>query len=158
MTGLSLLFRPRPGTLAALAAEHVIETMRPLPCEPVAGAPPFVAGVAIIRGRPTPVVDVGALLGAPREALSERWITVAVGERVVGLAVSDVVGVRRLTGDVAPGAMPPLLTDAARGAVSALGVLDGELLLVLERASLVPDDVLALTAPASGDAEAHDAR
>lgn len=150
---LALLFRPRPGALAALAAEHVIETMRPLPCDPVAGAPPFVVGVAVIRGRPTPVVDVGALVGAPHDAPAARWITVAVGDRVVGLAVADVVGVRRLNGDAAAGAMPPLLSDAARGAVSALGVLDGELLLVLQGATLVPDDVLELAAPASRDGE-----
>src|SRR5205809_310773 len=47
----------------ALPLMHVIETMRPLPIEPMACALSFVRGISIIRGAPTPVVDLGALLG-----------------------------------------------------------------------------------------------
>lgn len=49
--------------IGALALRDVRETMRPLPVEPLMGAPPFVLGLATIRGFPTPVVDVGRLLG-----------------------------------------------------------------------------------------------
>ena len=41
----------------AIPLDHVAETMRPLPIEPVAGTPGFVRGVSVIRGAPTPVVD-----------------------------------------------------------------------------------------------------
>jgi chemotaxis signal transduction protein len=40
----------------------VAETLRPLPIEPVAGTPSFVRGMSVIRGKPTPVVDLKALL------------------------------------------------------------------------------------------------
>ncbi len=46
----------------AFPLHHVAETMRPLPIEPVAGTPSFVRGVSVIRGMPTPVVDLKALL------------------------------------------------------------------------------------------------
>jgi purine-binding chemotaxis protein CheW len=53
------------GRLCAVPLTHVIEIMRPLPVEPISDVPLFVQGVSIIRGIPTPVVDLGALLGAP---------------------------------------------------------------------------------------------
>jgi len=157
-SGLALLFRPQPATLAALPVEHVLETMRPLPCEPVAGAPSFVAGAAVIRGYPTPIVDVGTLLGAPGHTQAARWISINVAARAVALAVAEVIGVRRLADVCAEGAMPPLLTSAAHGAVSSLSVLDGELLVVLEAARLVSDEVWtalgeARSKPESGGAE-----
>ena len=41
---------------------HVAEIMRPLPIEPIAGMPHFVRGIALIRGAPTPVVNLMAIL------------------------------------------------------------------------------------------------
>ena len=46
----------------AFPLHHVAETMRPLPIKRVAGTPSFVCGVSVIRGTPTPVVDLKALL------------------------------------------------------------------------------------------------
>jgi purine-binding chemotaxis protein CheW len=46
----------------AFPLHHVAETMRPLPIKHVAGTPGFVCGVSVIRGTPTPVVDLKALL------------------------------------------------------------------------------------------------
>ena len=46
----------------AFPLHHVAETMRPLPIKRVAGTPGFVCGVSVIRGTPTPVVDLKALL------------------------------------------------------------------------------------------------
>ena len=155
-SGLALLFRPQPAMLAALPVEHVLETMRPLPCEPVAGVPAFVAGAAVIRGRPTPIVNVGSLLGAAGDMRATRWVTIKVAARAVGLAVAEVIGVRRLAGVLAEGATPPLLTSAAHGAVSALSVLDGELLVILQAARLISDDVwTALVERGNGGAEAE---
>ena len=56
-TNLCLVFRVLTFH-CALPLEHVSETMRPLPVEPIAGVISPVAGVAIIRGGPVPVVDV----------------------------------------------------------------------------------------------------
>ena len=138
---LALVFRAGSGTLAALPARHIVETMRPLVCEPLTGAPDLVIGATVLRGRPAPVVDAAVLLGAPASTPARRWIGLDVGGRAVALAVSDVIGLRRLPEASAGPALPPLLATASRAAVGALSVLDGELLVVLTAARLVPDDV-----------------
>ena len=54
----------RSGAYAlALPIGDVIETMRPLPIQPVLGVPSYVAGVSLIRGAAVPVVDIARLLG-----------------------------------------------------------------------------------------------
>ena len=60
--GQSLVFRA-DAHLAAIGLEHVTEVLRPLPVEPLAGVPPYVRGICVLRGRPVPVVDIGLLLG-----------------------------------------------------------------------------------------------
>jgi purine-binding chemotaxis protein CheW len=148
MRGGSLLFRAR-GHLCALPLAHVVETMRPLPVEPMAGAPPYVRGLAIIRGAPVPVVDVARLLGeeaagtevGARVPPSARFVTLKIGERAIALAVDGVVGVRTLAVD-ALHELPALLRDAEVDAVSSIGTLDSELLLVLRSARLVPQNLL----------------
>src|SRR5215467_14541310 len=56
------------GLACAFLIEHVVETMRPMPIEPVGGsdddALAAVDGLAMIRGLPVPVVDARKLLGA----------------------------------------------------------------------------------------------
>jgi purine-binding chemotaxis protein CheW len=122
--------------------EHVIETMRPLPVEPLAGMPGFVLGVALIRGRPTPVVDTCRLLGSTSERSPQRYVTLGVepGGRSTAFALDNVLAVR----DVDPrslSALPGLFGDAPGEVVRALGALDAELFLVLEHARLLPDAV-----------------
>jgi purine-binding chemotaxis protein CheW len=126
----------------ALPLDRVIETMRPLPIEAVAGTPGFVLGVAIIRGAPTPVIDLAAMLGATAVPAPQRFVTIESAGRCVALAVAAVVGVRDL-GEARPTVCPPLLAGAAGGAVESLGQLDGVLLAVLQRAHLVPLEALA---------------
>jgi len=113
--------------------------MRPLPVEPLAGVPSFVLGLVVVRGIPTPVVDVAALVcGAASHPT--RFLTVKAGTRRVVLAVDAVLGVV----DIPPGSvdvLPPLFENAGLAAIEAVGVLDAELLLVLRHTRLVPDDV-----------------
>jgi purine-binding chemotaxis protein CheW len=137
-TGLSLVCRVQ-ARLCALPLEHVVETMRPLAVEPLANAPSFVLGLAVVRGEPLAVVDAARVMGM-QDAPIGRFVTVAVGVRRIALAVGDVVGMRRLP----PGslrALPPLLHEAAGDVVDAVGLLDAELLLMLRSARLLPDDV-----------------
>jgi purine-binding chemotaxis protein CheW len=124
--------------LAALPLEHVVETMRPLPVAPLAEAPAFVMGVAIVRGEPTPVVDAGALLGVADEPCPTRFVTMRTGGRQVALAVEGVLDVRDLDRD-ALHELPPLLGCANTEAVTALGALDAGLLVVLRAALAVSD-------------------
>jgi purine-binding chemotaxis protein CheW len=134
-----LLCRVR-SALAAVGLEHVVETMRPLPVEPLAGAPSFVTGLSIVRGAPTPVVDAGALLGFAAGAQPTRFVTLRAGARIVALAVDEVLDVRELAPE-SLGALPPLLGDASSDVVSAIGTLDTELLVVLRATRAVPESV-----------------
>lgn len=125
--------------VCALPLEHVAEIMRPLPVEPLANMPGFVEGLALIRGRPIPVVDAGRLLGAPTdERAITRYVAIKLGERSVALAVDAVVGVRNVE-ERALLELPALLRETDSELVSALGRLDADLLLVLEHTRLLPD-------------------
>jgi purine-binding chemotaxis protein CheW len=146
---MSLLFRSER-RLCALPLDPVRETMRPLPTEPVAGVPPFVLGVALVRGEVTPVVHVGRLLDPASRTPPGRFVHLELGPaRTVCLAVDEVLGVRDL-GPVAAGAatgaersghdLPPLLGEAGPH-LAALATLDSELLWLLSAARVVPDSI-----------------
>jgi purine-binding chemotaxis protein CheW len=140
-----LLFRAG-AHLCAIPIAEVVEIMRPLPLERLASQPDFLLGLAVIRGASVPVVDAGALLGgeaAPHPP--RRFLRLRIGARSVALAVDAVVGVRSLTAKVL-GVLPPLLGEAGRDLIAALGAADGEFLLVLQTARLAAD---------IGDASAH---
>jgi purine-binding chemotaxis protein CheW len=124
-----------------LPLSSVSETMRPLPVAPLAGAPAFVRGVSIVRGEPVPVVDLAALLGGAPEAAVERFVSVQAGGRRAVLAVAAVLGVARL--DPAEARTLPLVRDACGGALESLRSLDGDLLVVLGAARLVPEEAAA---------------
>ena len=117
---------------------NVRETMRPLALEPVRGTPPFVLGLAIIRGAPVPVLDLGALLGHATESADvRRFVTLEIDGRCVALAVAAVEGVDALDFDDFAG-LPPLFTHAGGDTIEALALADAGLLLVLSAARLVP--------------------
>lgn len=138
--GMSLFCRVQ-ARLCALPLECVLETMRPLPLEPLPGASPFVSGLAVIRGGPVPVVDAARLFGA-RDSNPGRWVTLAVGGRWVALAVDAVLGVAALPGESLQ-ALPPLLKEAGPDVVEAIGIQDAELLLLLASSRLVPNELWA---------------
>jgi purine-binding chemotaxis protein CheW len=131
--------------LCALPLSHVGETMRALPAEPLAGVPAYVRGLAIVRGRPTPVIDAAALL-LDTGGSARRFVTISPGDRPFMLAVDDVVGLATLPGDLAS-TLPSLLRTPRLAAVAATGMLDGALLIVLEHSRLVPEDVWARLSP-----------
>jgi len=124
----------------ALNLDHVIEVMRPLPIEALAGAPDLVRGLSVIRGAPVPVVALAALFDADGGTCT-RFVVVRTGDKRVALAVEAVLGIREFArADYQ--VMPPLLRDAARGAVETVGALDAELLFVLNTASIIPEELL----------------
>jgi purine-binding chemotaxis protein CheW len=121
----------------ALPIDAVIETMRPLPIEPMPDAGDGVLGLSVIRSAPTVVVDLGRVLDANAGAPS-RFVTIRTGPRTVALAVEEVLGVRTLDA-AALHTMPPLLANAGSTVVS-LGTADRDLLVVLEASRLGPED------------------
>ncbi len=124
--------------VCALPLEHVSETMRPLPVEPISGTAPFIAGVSIVRGGPVPVVDLARLLGTASDELRTRLVVVRVGERNAALLVGRVIGVRSLESSTLS-ELPPLLRSASAEVVTAVGSLDARLLLLLETSRMLPD-------------------
>lgn len=127
----------------AIPIEHIEETLRPLPVEPLPAMPAFVLGVSVIRGRPIPVVHAGRLLGDPATTRPTRFVTLKTGQGNVALAVEAVTGVLDL-GARPLHELPPLLREASADLVTAIGTLDSELFLLLRSARLVPESVWAM--------------
>jgi purine-binding chemotaxis protein CheW len=126
--------------LCAVPLEHVSETMRPLPVEPLAGMPLFVLGLSVVRGTPMPVIDAARMLGEADTSCPARFVSLRIGARGAVLAVDSVLGVRAVAGD-SVAALPPLLVDASTEVVEAVGMLDSHLLLVLRSGRIVPASV-----------------
>jgi purine-binding chemotaxis protein CheW len=133
----------RAGThLCALDVAHVLEVMRPLPVRPLPGVPPFVSGVSVVRGGPVPVVDVAVLVGGGDQCAT-RFVTVSGGRCPAALAVGSVLGVRRIPAGSGRD-LPPLLGVVSAEALEGMAVADGEPLLLLRGARIVPDAVWAV--------------
>jgi purine-binding chemotaxis protein CheW len=130
------------GLVCAFPIEHVIETMRPLPVEPIGRAGDAglagLDGLALIRGAAVPVVDARRLLGVAGEPAG-RFVLVRAAERRVAVAVDAVVAVRRIELETLAG-LPPLLGGAQRDCIAAIGTGDAGLLVVLDAARLIPAD------------------
>jgi purine-binding chemotaxis protein CheW len=129
------------GTLCAFPLVDVIETMRPLPIEPLANTPDFVLGVARIRGVAVPVVRLSTLFQEKHFGdHSNRFVTIRVGQRCVAVAMESVLGIADLS-DQTFGNLPPLLQTGKAEFIQALSTLDNEFLVVLDAARIVPDSV-----------------
>lgn len=115
--------------------------MRPQPVRAFAGVPEFIRGLAVIRGAAVPVVDAASAL-FPEDGSSNprRFVTLRTANRRLALAVDQVLGVRDIDASQLA-ELPPLLSGAREHAVSAMGTLDRELLMVLRSGRLVPDEV-----------------
>jgi purine-binding chemotaxis protein CheW len=133
--------------LCALPLDDVIETMRPLPTRPLAGTPAFVRGICVMRGVPTPVVDVARLLGG-EQAADSRFVAVRTERGPVAFATGEVLGIRTVTtGDAVTGHAAMLSGTGASGPlVAGIGVLGAEPLLLLQSMRVVPDEVWARAA------------
>jgi purine-binding chemotaxis protein CheW len=126
-------------SICALPLEHVIETMRPLPLQPVASAPFYVCGASIVRGIPTPVVDLGIVLGKAGGAIG-RFVALRLGDKQVVVSVEAVLGVQRLDESKIEN-LPPLLQEAANETIESIGTLDRRMLFVLRASWMLPDNV-----------------
>lgn len=134
---LKLMFRVGAHR-CALPLSEVVEVLRPLPVEALAGAPSGVSGLAIVRGAPMPVVDVAALLGGGGSCT--RFLIARAGERKIALAVDAVLGIRALDPSVWR-ELPPLVHGACSGVVDRLAELDREAVLALTAATMVPEPI-----------------
>jgi purine-binding chemotaxis protein CheW len=141
--------------LCALPMRQTIETMRILAIETLSGAPDFVRGLSVIRGTAVPVIDLPRLLNAGEtkiietgtgetgtvETQAQRLVTINIGDRVVALLVDRVLSVRSIAAS-SVSALPPLMREAASEAVSAIGILDTELLFFLNNLRILSESIL----------------
>ncbi|MFT3921828.1 MAG: chemotaxis protein CheW [Myxococcales bacterium] len=126
--------------LCALPLGSVLETMRVLPHRKLLGVPSYVLGVGSIRGEPTPIVALGALLEGGVAEPCTRLVTVRSAQGRVALGVAAVVGVRQL-GRESSAPWVGVLSQLPSYHVESLTHLDGELLAVLSTANLVPEEL-----------------
>jgi len=124
----------------ALPLANVVETMRPLPITPVAGAPSVVRGVAIVRGQPVPVIDLNLLLDSNQRCLDGRFVVLRVDERRVAVVVEAVLGIAALDASQLT-QVSPLLQAADAELVAAMGVRDRELFVLLEASRIVSEEL-----------------
>ncbi|MCH9729783.1 MAG: chemotaxis protein CheW [Actinomycetia bacterium] len=121
----------------AFSACDVVETMRPLDAEPLPDMPQYMLGIAVIRGLPTPVVDLSWLLGDAKTQTASRYVSIRVeGDRIVALAVPTVPKLRSLASAELTD-LPPLFGHADEERIARLGKLDEKLLLVLNKGALL---------------------
>lgn len=126
--------------LYAIALSQVVETMRPLPVKQVANVPEFVLGISVIRGEGVPVLDTALLVNASQGTEPARYVTIKIKARTACLAVGEVIGIRQV-----PPALrvdvPRLLHRSDSELLTAIGMLDEELLVVLQNAHLISDEL-----------------
>jgi purine-binding chemotaxis protein CheW len=131
------------GTLAcAIPVEHVVETMRPLPVEPLGQGAEYVRGVAVIRGEPTIVIDAAVLFGQDFKTSAgarSRFVVVRAAGKKAALVVDSVSEVRAIA-QAELGALPPLARAASSDVIAAIAAVDSGLVVMLEAAKLVPGD------------------
>lgn len=134
------------GQLCAVPLAPISEVLRMPAIRPIAGAPATVRGLAILRGAPTPVIDLGILLGgAPA---SERLVALRLGARAAAVSVDAVIGVRMLDGWLVQD-LPALVRNLEGDLIERIAVADAELLLLLQTACLVPEAVWQIVGESS---------
>ncbi len=137
--GIPILVIELAGCICAIPLSHVIETMRPLPVVPISSTLPFVRGMAVIRGIPTPVLDLGKLVGTPDEP-ARRFVTLRLGQRQVVLSVREVLGIIEMDPTTMMD-MPSLLVGSSDNVIEAVGACDTQALVVLRSGWQLPDEV-----------------
>lgn len=145
---VALIFRAGP-LLCALNLDEVVETMRPIETRALAGTPSFVRGITVLRGVPTPVIDVSRLLGGGAGAQEpERYLAVRTERGAVALATGEILGIRNVEAE-STGGHPALLGGRSTRLVAGVGILGTEPLLLLQSMRAVPDEVWEAAAAAA---------
>jgi purine-binding chemotaxis protein CheW len=102
-------------------------------------SPVYVRGVINLRGTVLPVIDLAQRLGLPQGEITDRnvIIVVDIDGRTVGLlvdAVSDILSIPH--DELAP--PPDLAADESQTFISALTIVDGRMIRVLDLGSVMP--------------------
>ncbi|WP_433825196.1 chemotaxis protein CheW [Actinoplanes sp. CA-015351] len=136
---IALVFQAGP-LFCAFPLEEVVETMRPLQTRPLAGTPPYVQGLTILRGMPSPVIDVTRLLTGEAGEI-HRYVAVRAGRGVVACATGPVLGVQDIDVEPPEGPSAALSGVVSRALIAGVGRIGTDPLLLLRGIRTVPDDV-----------------
>lgn len=138
--------------LCVVPLDQLSETLPPPPSTRVPGAPPWLMGVANIRGELLSIVGLSRYLALDERAEGKRGVLVARGldkKTKVGLLVDDVVGIRRVAEEGAHA--PPQDGQLARFAKGSVQI-EGAPGLLLDCARLVSDPELQIFKPSTAPA------
>jgi purine-binding chemotaxis protein CheW len=143
MTALLVTIR---GEAYALPIDSIMTIYNDIPVVPIPCVPPYVAGLANVRGHLLPVIDLAVLLGVPgsAEAESTALIVAANEEMTVAFRVEAIGDVEALALDK----LSPVPAASAIGRAACLrGVLpDGTVLLdvaaILADPALIVDETV----------------
>ncbi len=119
------------GELFALPVEAVRSVVRTAARRRIPSEVPWVTGVADVRGKVVPLVDLGALFGRGSTGLDGDLLVVEAEGETVAVPVERVVGLEAVE-DVAPA--PLGTTDAAAG----IAIVGARLVVVLKPQALMP--------------------
>jgi purine-binding chemotaxis protein CheW len=146
--GHALAFRAGPH-LVAIGLAAVTEVARPLPVRPLAGVPPFVRGICVLRGVPVPIIEVRLLLGgdAVASGAAPRFVGVRTERHPVALAVDEVLGIR----DVPMDLLYDLSSVFGPAGCAGVGVVGEESLLFLTAARVVPETLWTVLEEAASE-------
>lgn len=136
---VSLLVVRAHSLSCAFPVEAVSEITRALPLRGLARGPAYLRGASLIRGQPTPIIDLAVLLGGEALARPARYVVLRANSPVA-VAVDAVSGVRVTRRD-SLGALPRLLNFAGGEHVRSLLSLDGDLVPVIASAFVLPAEV-----------------
>lgn len=125
--------------ICALPLAEVAEVSRALPVEGVPEAPAMIEGLAVLRGRPCPVVDLARLLGSDGGE-GRYFVRLAVDDRHLALRVDSMIGVRAISDGVLED-IPPLLDSSLGEVVAQLETVHSELIYILSVARIVPEEL-----------------
>lgn len=129
------------GRAYAIPLRLVDEVLPIVPADPVPGGPPWLLGMAMLRGRLVPLIDGGIRLGgAPVPCtMNARTVLLVAGACQPPMAVA--LRVERVRGvcdadPQAPGSHPGLV-HAADGALGAITAAEGGMLTFIDAGSLL---------------------
>lgn len=130
--------------ICAINALEVQEVFRPLPIEEFSSFPSFVLGLSIIRGIQTPVVRLSLIIEGDKnisyKGNKKIWILIKNVEKRIAIEVDSIVGIFELPYESFQ-SVPTLLEHAYSDSITACGILDNQLLLLLQTTRFIPEDV-----------------
>ncbi len=130
--------------LCAWPLDGVDEILRPRPLRTLMAPVDHVPGLARVRGRWLPVVDVAGAVGLG-EVPVDRLVVVHHQGEAAALAVTEVIGVQPLSA-AALEALPPLLRNGDHAPLDGLATLSDALVALLDPGRLMPPPGLAALA------------